>query len=209
MNTGTRAGSLALLLLWWVPAAADAAPNSLEFFYEHVRTFSARFEQVVFDERLNRIEESSGHVWIMRPSRFRWDYEPPLEQRIVSDGERLWVYDVELEQITVRDLDRALGRAPAILLAGRGDLEADYEIEDRGLLGRVHWVSLLPRDRDGNFSEIQLGFEDDRLRLLQLADQLGRTTRLTFSDNAVNPELNLALFDFVPPPGVDVIDDSE
>lgn len=188
-------------------AFADAVAQ-LDRFFDEVQTFSAEFEQVVLDENLNRIEESDGHMWISRPGRFRWDYEPPLEQQIVSDGERVWIYDVELEQVTVQRLDAAVGRTPAILLAGRGDLEDNYRVEDRGLHGQVEWVALVPRQDDGNFSEIQLGFEGDELRLLQLADQLGQITRIVFTDNEINPELQPTLFDFSPPPGVDVIDDS-
>jgi len=189
-------------------AIADSLED-LEFFFKRVKTFNAQFVQVVLDENLNRLEESSGEMWIERPGRFRWNYEPPLEQQIVGDGRRIWVYDVELEQITVRDFDQALGRTPAILLAGEGEIEAAYEVEDRGLHGRVNFIALIPRDNDGNFSEMQLGFEDGQLRQLQLIDQLGQITRVIFSDNAVNPNLEASLFDFTPPPGVDVIDDSE
>lgn len=189
------------------PAAADARAE-LERFFEQVTTFGAGFEQVVLDENLGRIEESTGRMWISRPGRFRWDYDPPLEQQIVSDGERVWVYDVELEQITVRRLGDALGRTPAILLAGRGELDENYLIEDRGVHGEIEWVALIPRDQDGNFSEIQLGFENSSLRLLQLLDQIGQITRIVFTDNEVNPTLQPTLFDFSPPPGVDVIDDS-
>ncbi|KAA3623374.1 MAG: outer membrane lipoprotein carrier protein LolA [Proteobacteria bacterium] len=190
------------------PASFADARDKLDRFFVRVQTFAADFEQVVLDEQLNRVEESTGRMWIARPGRFRWDYDPPLEQQIVSDGERVWVYDIELEQVTVRRLGDALGRTPAILLAGSGDLEDNYRIEDRGLHGQVEWVALIPRDSDGNFSEIQLGFEGDSLRLLQLADQIGQITRIVFSDNEVNPGLAPTLFDFAPPPGVDVIDDS-
>ncbi len=198
---------LALAAIMPNSSAADAV-DKLNRFFDQVETFSAEFEQVVLDENLNRIEESTGHMWIARPGRFRWDYEPPLEQQIVSDGERVWVYDVELEQVTVQGLGDAVGRTPAILLAGRGDLEDNYRIEDRGLHGQVEWVALVPKRDDGNFSEIQLGFEGESFRLLQLADQLDQITRIVFSGNEVNPQLEPTLFDFTPPPGVDVIDDS-
>jgi outer membrane lipoprotein carrier protein len=200
---------LAIAFLSMVPGVVSAdARAQLDRFFAEVETFSAEFQQVVLDENLNRIEESSGRMWIARPGKFRWDYEPPLEQQIISDGERVWIYDVELEQVTVQSLDAAVGRTPAILLAGRGDLDDNYVIEDRGLVGQVDWVALVPRFDDGNFSEIQLGFENESLRLLQLADQLGQITRIVFSGNEINPTLMATLFDFTPPPGVDVIDDS-
>jgi outer membrane lipoprotein carrier protein len=200
---------LIVAVLAVAPRASSAnATEQLERFFEQVNTFAAEFDQLVLDENLNRIEESTGQMWIARPGKFRWDYEPPLEQQIISDGERVWIYDVDLEQVTVQALDAAVGRTPAILLAGRGDLDANYRIEDRGLHGEVSWVALIPRDDDGNFSEVQLGFEGDALRLLQLVDQLGQITRIIFSANQVNPTLAATVFDFTPPPGVDVIDDS-
>ncbi|MFT7533243.1 MAG: outer membrane lipoprotein carrier protein [Gammaproteobacteria bacterium] len=128
---------------------------------------------------------------------------------MVSDGDRVWVYDIELEQIIVRTLDKSLGRTPALLLAGKGDLDVSYTVDDRGSQGKISWVALIPRSTDGNFNEIQLGFEGDELRLMQLLDQLGQITRIVFNENETNPLLTPALFDFTPPPGIDVIDDSE
>ena len=199
---------LAVLIPALNPVHADSIAK-LRSFYADVNTFSADFDQVVLDENLNRIEERSGQMWLARPGKFRWDYEPPLEERVVSDGEKVWVYDIELEQITVRSLDRSLGRTPALLLAGKGNLDTTYNLEDRGEHGKVFWVALVPKSNDGNFSEIQLGFEGHELRLMQLLDQLGQITRIVFKDNETNPELTPTLFDFVPPPGVDVLDDSE
>jgi len=201
--------AILILVLSGVSLSAHSdATRELDRFFEDVDTFSATFEQVVLDENLNRVEESTGRMWIARPGKFRWDYEPPLEQQIVSDGEQVWVYDIELEQVTVRRLGDALGRTPAILLAGRGDVSDSYRIEDRGLHGQVSWVALIPKDQDSNFSEIQLGFEDSELRLLQLADELGQITRIVFTENEENPSLLATVFDFSPPPGVDVIDDT-
>ncbi len=202
--------SILLTMLWFLsPVAQAGALDDLDYFYHRVNTFSADFEQVVLDENLNQVEESGGRMWIARPGKFRWDYEPPLEQQIVSDGDRVWVFDVELDQITVRRLDKALGKTPAIMLAGQGDLADSYRLEDRGLHGKISWAALIPKDEEGNFNEIQMGFEDGNLRLLQLSDQLGQITRVVFKNNEVNPEILPTLFDFAPPPGVDVIDDSE
>lgn len=197
------------LLAFMTNSVLANGTEKLDAFYRDVDTFSAFFEQIVLDENLNRIEERSGQMWLARPGKFRWDYEPPIEEQIVSDGDRVWVYDIELEQIIVRTLDKSLGRTPALLLAGKGDLDVSYTVDDRGSQGKISWVALIPRSTDGNFNEIQLGFEGDELRLMQLLDQLGQITRIVFNENETNPLLTPALFDFTPPPGIDVIDDSE
>ena len=115
-------------------------------FFSQVQTFEARFRQLVLDESLNAIDDGRGTVWIKRPGRFRWDYDLPDPQEIVGDGERIWLHDIDLEQVTVRDQAQALGRTPAILLAGSGDLDETYRIEDIGVQGRYDWVNLIPED---------------------------------------------------------------
>src|SRR3989344_455842 len=108
-----------------VPAGATSdssksGTDSLRRFFNEVNSFSARFSQVVLDERLSPIQESSCTLWIERPNKFRWDYEKPYKQQIVADGKRLWVYDIGLQQVTVRPLSGGLGDTPAMLLAGAG-----------------------------------------------------------------------------------------
>ncbi len=199
----------ALLVLGGPTPAAAGGVERLQRFFDKVRTYAATFEQVILDEGLNRIEESGGRMWIARPGRFRWDYRPPLEQHIIGDGERVWVYDVELEQVTVRRLGEALGRTPAILLAGEGDIESTYDVTDLGAQGELAWVALRPKDDEAQFSDIRLGFEGDALRVLELIDGLGQTTRIVFSRTRENPDVDLDLFRFVPPRGVDVIDETQ
>ena len=188
---------------------ASAGLDSLQFFFNEVKTFEASFGQVVLDESLDSIDDGKGKVWIKRPGLFRWDYEPPEAQEIVGDGKQVWIYDIELEQVTVRDQQAALGRTPAILLSGGGDLENDYEIVDIGTQGRFDWVNLIPKNEESNFTEIRIGFEDNRLRLMELLDNLGQRTRMSFVDLKENHEIAEKAFTFVAPPGVDVIDESE
>ena len=118
----------------------------------------AEFSQVVLDENLVPLEESTGRLWISRPGRFRWNYHPPFAQQIVADGVRIWIYDIALEQVTVRDQRSMLDGTPASAARGEGDLVTDYVVEDLGLQGSVVWVSLQPKMSDGSFSEVQLGF---------------------------------------------------
>jgi len=196
------------------PAAAQTespARQSLRRFFSEVATLEARFEQVVLDENLRAIDDAHGVLRIRRPGRFRWDYAPPAAQVIVGDGARVWLHDVELAQVTVRSQARALGRSPAIWLAGggRGDLADEYEIEDLGAQGRIDWLNLIPRDGQSEFAAVRVGFEAQQLRIIELVDALDQRTRIRLFDLRENAEVDDSFFQFTPPPGVDVIDATE
>jgi outer membrane lipoprotein carrier protein len=192
-----------------VPAfAADTPPSgvdSLRRFFKEVNTFSARFSQVVLDERLSPIQESSGTLWIERPNKFRWDYEKPYKQRIVADGERLWVYDVGLQQVSVRALSGGLGDTPAMLLAGRGRLDDNFTIKALGAQNDIEWVQLSPRRKDSGYEDIRIGFAQGKLRVLEMVDGFGQVTRVTFQSSRENPRIEPNRFSFTPPEGVDVV----
>ncbi len=198
-------------LLSCIVTYAQASPgiDSLNYFFKEIRSFEAAFGQEVLDETMDSLDHGKGKVWIKRPGLFRWDYEPPEAQEIVGDGDRVWIYDIELEQVTVRNQQQALGRTPAILLAGSGDLEQNYKVIDIGTQGRFDWVNLIPLDEESGFTEIRIGFEDNRLRLMELLDNLGQRTRMSFVDLKENQPISDSIFNFVPPAGVDVIDESD
>jgi len=182
--------------------------ESLKRFFDHVTTYGATFQQLILDEGLNPIEESSGTMIIKRPGKFRWDYDPPNRQQVVSDGKKVWFYDIDLEQITVRALDQTVGRTPASLLAGSKDFEKSYIAEDMKITGPLQWVRLKPKQKDTGYEEIRLAFDGSRLRLLELRDGLGQTTRISLTNGNENPDVKDDRFKFVPPPGVDVIDET-
>ena len=204
------------MLLWLVmgaglsPACAVAdGYERLDRFFEKVTTFRASFIQVVLDENLLALEETSGLLWIARPGRFRWDYESVHRQSIVADGEVLWLYDVELEQVTRRAQESAIGQTPAVLLSGGQQYRKDYNVTILGRQGAVNWISLVPKFSDGSFAEIQLGFEGETLRLIQLLDELNQITRVTLANVVENEPISDSVFRFIPPTGVDVISDVE
>ena len=204
------------MLLWLVmgaglsPACAVAdGYERLDRFFEKVTTFRASFIQVVLDENLLALEETSGLLWIARPGRFRWDYESVHRQSIVADGEVLWLYDVELEQVTRRAQESAIGQTPAVLLSGGQQYRKDYNVTILGRQGAVNWISLVPKFSDGSFAEIQLGFEGETLRLIQLLDELNQITRVTLANVVENEPIPDSVFRFIPPTGVDVISDVE
>ena len=185
---------------------AATATENLNRFFQEFETLRADFSQVVLDENLVPLEESAGRLWISRPGRFRWNYHPPFAQQIVADGVRIWIYDVELEQVTVQDQRSMLEGTPASLLAGGGDLGTDYIIEDLGQQGSVVWISLQPKASNRGFAEVQLGFQNDTLRLIQLLDHLDQITRIVLSHVEENPQIPANQFHFTVPVGVDLIE---
>jgi outer membrane lipoprotein carrier protein len=178
--------------------------DSLRRFFHEVNSFSARFKQVVFDETLKPIQESSGILWIERPNKFRWDYEKPYKQQIVADGKRLWVYDVGLQQVTVRDLTGGLNDTPAMLLAGKGRLEDNFTIQPLDAQDKLTWVQLKPRHKDSGYDDIRIGFAQGKLRVIEMVDGFGHTTRVTLESPRENARIESTRFSFTPPEGVDV-----
>ncbi len=199
--------ALAPCISYLVPVAdaGASATDSLRRFFSEVHSYQARFSQVVLDENLNTVQESSGTLWIERPDKFRWDYDLPFKQQIVADGRRIWVYDPELKQVTVRPLTGGLGDTPAMLLAGKGKLDANFTVKSLGTQGKLSWAQLIPKRKDGGFEEIRIGFERGQLRMLEMVDGFGQTTRVTLQAPKENKKIEAAKFSFTPPKGVDVV----
>jgi outer membrane lipoprotein carrier protein len=189
--------------------SAQSSVDHLKRFLSDVKAYSADFDQVVLDENLRQIDEAAGTLTISRPGRFRWDYYPPAEQQIVGDGEKVWIYDIELRQVIVRDQKISLGQTPAILLAGKKDKLSQFTLNDRGLQGKVQWVEITPRSDSSGFDDIQVGFIDSALSVMVLVDGLGQTTRINFNNGVENPSLPAEQFNFVPADGVDIIDETQ
>jgi outer membrane lipoprotein carrier protein len=197
---------LAFVALLAVPAGLQA--SSLERFQTYLRTTqSARadFEQKVFDRDRKLVQESKGSFAFLRPGRFRWSYAKPHPQLIVGDGERVWIHDEDLNQVTVRRMARALGATPAALLAGSSDVEHAFEFSEGGEREGLAWLEAKPRDREAGFERIRVGLGVAGVQAMELTDHFGQTTVLRFSNVTRNPQLDPATFRFRPPPGVDIL----
>jgi outer membrane lipoprotein carrier protein len=195
-----------LLAILLVPALARA--DAIERFREYLRdTHSGRtrFEQKVFDRSQRLVQASSGSFAFQRPGRFRWEIRAPYEQLIVGDGERVWIYDPDLNQVTVRSLGRALGSTPAALLAGATDVERAFELSDAGKADGLEWLDAKPRDKDSGFERIRMGLGAQGVEAMELLDHFGQTTRLRFLHFVSNPTFDPSTFRFAPPKGADVL----
>ena len=200
-----RAFLAAWLLTLAVPAIAGEALDRLERFTADLRSFQAGFVQTRYDEENQPIRESQGVVWLQRPGLFRWAYRKPYEQTIVADGERLWIHDADLEQVTVKKMQRALATAPIMLLSGSEPLDEQFEIRELGAREDLQWVELRPKVRDTDFRRIFLGLDERTLRVMELRDRFDQATQIRFHHVEMNPEIEAARFEFTPPEGVDVI----
>lgn len=191
-----------------VAASSDAGMQRVERFLNGMQGLQAQFHQTLADSKGVTTAESNGTLAISRPNRFRWDYTDPYKQLIVSDGTRIWLYDADLEQVTVRRLDDSISATPAMLLSGDGKLADNFTVTQTVQDGAVEWVQLEPKSNDTDFKWVRLGFTGDALRYMQLGDKLGQKTLLEFSKFERNPKLDPARFDFKVPPGADVIGDA-
>lgn len=189
-------------------AQIAAGRARIESFLAGLEGLEAQFSQVLRDRSGQTIEEASGTLAIRRPDRFRWEYREPHPQLIVADGVRIWLYDSDLEQVTVRKLDATLSATPAMLLSGRGTLEQNFTVTQTASEGAIEWVRMEPKRDDTDFKWVRLGFAGRELRFMQLADKLGQTTHLELSKLERNPPLDPARFTFTVPPGADVIGDA-
>jgi outer membrane lipoprotein carrier protein len=188
------------------PLLAEAgAIDQLHQFLQGTRTLKAEFVQAVIGKSGRKPQQSSGIVTISRPGKLRWEIQKPSPQLIVGDGEKIWIYDAELKQVTVRPAGKAIGGSPAALLAGKNDLENNFSLAEVGQVEGLNWVEATPKVGDSGFEKVRLGFAGADLRAMELYDSFGQTTVIHFSKLERNPVLPSASFKFTPPPGADVI----
>jgi len=198
---------LFLLLAVWMPCTAWAASSidTLKAMFAQTTTARAHFAQIVLDRNMKMLQQATGTMQFSRPGRFRWEYDRPYEQTIVSDGSKVWLYDKDLNQVTVRRFDRALGSSPAALLAGSDDIEKSYRLTSLGNQDGLDWLEAVPRTQDTSFERVKLGFGKAGLEAMELRDQFGQITVIKFSTIERNPKLSPESFRFTPPKGADVI----
>lgn len=199
--------ALVLAALLAVPPAHAGPIEKLEAFIAQTTSARASFTQKVTDDKGKTVQSASGTVVFSRPGKFRWEYRKPYEQLIVGDGERLWVYDADLNQVTVKKLEGSLGSSPAALLAGSNEIETFYNLEAKPSRGGLDWLEAYPKDEDTMFRKVRMGFKGNTLDTMELHDHLGQVTVIRFSRIDRNPKLAADAFVFTPPPGADVLED--
>jgi outer membrane lipoprotein carrier protein len=186
-------------------AGARDAAATVERYLSNLSTWSADFSQTINDESGKTLRSATGHLYLQRPGKFRWDYLKPAEQMVLADGKKLWFYDKDLQQANVRDMDAAVANTPATLLSGGAALGSQFEIKSLPAAEGLEWFQLIPKHPDTDFQAVRIGFAKGELVRMMLADKLNEVTSLRFSAARRNVTLPADEFTFTPPPGVDVI----
>lgn len=205
--------ALTLPLGFTGPLARADGLSDMSAFLRDVGSAQSSFKQVVTSPKragdtVARQKTSMGRFEFLRPNRFRFEYTKPFEQSIVADGETLWLYDVDLNQVTARQQKDVLGSTPAALIAAGTDIKslaAVFELQSAPATEGVEWVDARPRSKDGQLQSVRVGFRQGQLAALEILDSLGQRSVLTFSDWQANAPLKAERFRFEPPAGVDVI----
>ena len=198
--------SIAAALFAFAAVAAHAdAVDTLKEFVREVKTGRAAFTQTVTAPDGVKRRSSSGSFEFARPNRFRFAYAKPFEQVIVADGQKVWIFDADLNQVSVRAFNSALGATPAALLAG-GSLEKDFDLSNQPSKDGVDWALATPKNKDGAFQSVRVGFKGKTLSAIEITDSFGQRSLLLFTQMLANPVIASDAFRFTPPAGADVIE---
>jgi len=185
-------------------ALAADAEQRLKAALKNMDNLSAEFKQTVLDEDKNIVQQSRGTLALQRPGKFAWIYAEPFEQRIIADGSELWVYDVDLDQVTVKPMDESISNAPIMILMKQSDVMQQFEVSEVGQRKYLYWVELKPLEPELEYQRIFIGLQDGSVRAMELQDQFGQSTQIVFDNLRLGVVHNPSTFKFVPPDGVDV-----
>jgi outer membrane lipoprotein carrier protein len=179
--------------------------EQLHAFLDGAKTGKAVFSQTVINKSGRTPQKASGSLLFARPGKFRWTYDKPYYQLIVGDGEKLWVYDKDLNQVTVKKLGAALSASPAALLSGDKAWDEKFVLKNAGQSDGLDWLEAMPKAEDGTFASIRIGLSGNLPRTMELRDNFGQTTLLNFEKFERNPAIDDGQFRFAPPKGADVV----
>lgn len=211
MRTVRIFATICLCLLFGAHQIAVAEENTdpLAFFLNQLESYQADFRQTLANEQGEVLETSTGKVYMQNPGRYRWEYEQPYVQLLITDSATLWIYDQDLEQVTVKNVAGAIDNTPAAIISGQQNLTEHFVMINMGVIEGFDWVELTPRDIENQYRSIRLGFDKNNLIMMILNDNLGQITRIDFLNPVRNKRFGGPLFTFEIPEGVDVIDERQ
>ena len=205
VSSSIRSFSWTLLAVLTTMPAHAGSIEKLHAFIEQTRSAKANFTQEVTDSNGSVQQQARGTVQFERPGKFRWTYDKPYEQVIVGDGEKLWIYDKDLNQVTRRNLDKALGSSPAALLAGADDVDKYFSLNAVGVKNKLDWLEVRPYNEDSLFARVRMGFRGNILEIMELHDHFGQKTTIKLSNLQRNPKSPPELYTFTVPQGADLV----
>ncbi|HIG07884.1 MAG: outer membrane lipoprotein carrier protein LolA [Methylococcales bacterium] len=188
-------------------ASDENASKALSLFFKSTESLSASFVQTNWDEQERVTDQSEGEFVLVKPDGFFWHYKSPFVQKIVAANHKVWFYDVDLEQVTIKSTDKLMGFSPLLFLTGTLDLERDFVVEMDSVTDAVVWLRVTPKGASSSFEYIRMGLVNGQLGSMEFEDNFGRKTQLQFSDMKVNVTVDPALFVLSIPDGVDVFEE--
>lgn len=198
-----------LALFTWFYSLPASAAQDLASLLNGIKSMRAGFEQTIYDNNSQAVQQSSGSMALERPGKFRWEVIKPMPQMIIANAEKLWIYDPDLQQVTIRSLKNEAGEAPALLLSHQNtDLEKKYQIKPLAREGALQWFLLKPKGNDNMFVSVKMGFDGSQLKEMVLEDHIGHSTKVKFVKIKMNEPVSSSLFVFKAPAGTDVIDET-
>lgn len=197
------ATSMLLSSLAW---ANDSALNDFLARLDQLQNLQTEFIQTTRDARGNSLQKLEGQMIVAKPGKMRWQTKPPYEQLVISDGQSVWIYDVDLEQVTIRPMEQRIAETPALLLSGdTKEISKNFTLEE-SKNGSITRFSLFPKDKSQLFEKIEFQYAENTLESMRILDAAGQATDIFFNDVSENQKLDDQLFKFTVPEGVDVID---
>jgi len=203
-------GLLSVLLTAFLSTTAFAknTQEDLQAYLQSYQQLAGRFTQVISSDQSARTQSSTGRFWIKKPGKFRWHYATPYIQKIISNGEKLWVYDEDLEQVTIKGAAQSIDSSPLAIILGSTSLDKLFTISQLADRDGLKWLKLAPKEESSGFEFIQIGFKKGVLSRMSFQDSFGQSTKLLFTDMSVNTVLADELFEFKAPEGADVFDET-
>jgi outer membrane lipoprotein carrier protein len=196
---------LLVLLCFTAQSASATGLERMKDYFQNIQTAQADFHQLVTDKQGHKTQDVTGTMHLQKPNKFRWDYDKPFVQVIVGDGEKVWLYDPDLSQVTVRSFSKALGSSPAALLAGGKEMDRLFTIKNTSRKGELEWVMAVPKLGETGFERVFLGFKGENLIEMELHDSFGNRTAIVFTNIQKNPKIASDVFKFTPPADADVL----
>lgn len=202
---------LATLLFLYTALISNAKTentiNSLESFLQGLNSLEVDFTQILMNENGRELERANGVLYLKKPGKFYWNYQHPYSQKIITNGKILWIFDEDLEQVTIKNIDNSISKTPAGIILADDSIQEHFVQTSLGVIENFDWIELTPRYIEAQYDYIKIGFNKNKLGMMIIADNLGQTTRIDFSSVQKNTALSASFFNFDIPKNIDIFDE--
>ena len=200
-----------LIFIYLIIVQASSANNNnpLQYFLTDLNTLEAKFFQTLINENGDKLEKTEGILYLKTPGSFFWHYQKPYAQKIISNGNKLWIFDEDLEQVTIKNIDNKIEQTPAGIILGNQSIKEHFVQVNMGIIDSYDWIELTPKDLDAQYKSIKIGFNNDNLGMMIIVDNLEQITRIDFADAKKNIKLSSEIFNFIVPDNIDIFDETK